>query len=120
MTIILTTHYLEEAEQMCDQIAILNHGQIVAQDSTRNLLGQLDAKTMVIQPETPPPQMPNLPGVRVEPREDGGLAFHYHATQTSAEDVLQGLRAAGIRIRDVRTEQADLEAVFLSLTRASA
>ena len=53
MTIILTTHYLEEAEKMCDQIAIMNHGKLIAQDSTPNLLAQLDGKTMHIQPEEP-------------------------------------------------------------------
>ena len=61
MTIILTTHYLEEAEEMCDEIAIINQGAVVARDSTRNLLGQLDAKTMVIEPETMPDTLPEFP-----------------------------------------------------------
>ena len=51
MTIILTTHYLEEAEEMCDEIAIINHGSLVARDSTANLLGRLDTRTMLIQPD---------------------------------------------------------------------
>lgn len=117
MTIILTTHYLEEAEEMCDEIAIIHHGEKVAQDSTRNLLGQLDAKTMVIEPEVPPDVLPGASGITVARRENGELAFSYRARQTSAEDVLAFVRDAGIRIRDVRTEQADLQDVFLSLTR---
>jgi len=117
MTIILTTHYLEEAEEMCDEIAIINHGAVVARDSTRNLLGQLDAKTMVIQPDAPVGALPGVNGITVIPREDGTLAVSYRARQTSAEDVLALLRDNGVRVRDVRTEQADLEDVFLSLTR---
>ena len=119
MTIILTTHYLEEAEEMCDEIAIINHGEVVARDSTRNLLGALDAKTMVIQPEGNVGTLPKVDGIAVTPREDGTLAVSYRARQTSAEDVLSMLRDNGVRIRDVRTEQADLEDVFLSLTRSA-
>ncbi|MCL3881459.1 ABC transporter ATP-binding protein [Marivita sp. GX14005] len=119
MTIILTTHYLEEAEQMCDEIAIINHGEVAARDSTRNLLGQLDAKTLVIQPETAIGRLPQVPGISATEREDGTLALTYRARQTSAEDVLAMLRENGVRIRDVRTEQADLEDVFLSLTRSA-
>ena len=118
MTIILTTHYLEEAEEMCDEIAIINHGRLVARDSTRNLLGQLDAKTMVIQPDAPAPNLPHGAHVTAERREDGTIALSYRARQVSAEDVLAMVREAGIRIRDVKTEQADLEDVFLSLTRS--
>jgi ABC-2 type transport system ATP-binding protein len=119
MTIILTTHYLEEAEEMCDEIAIINHGEVVARDSTSNLLGALDAKTMVIQPEGAVGALPDVEGIAVTTREDGTLAVSYRARQTSAEDVLSMLRDNGVRIRDVRTEQADLEDVFLSLTRSA-
>ncbi len=120
MTIILTTHYLEEAEEMCDEIAIIDHGEMVARDSTANLLGQLDTKTMIVMPEAPVGTLPYAPGVEVNQREDGTLAMSYHANDTSAEDVLELLRQKGIRIRDVKTEQASLEDVFLSLTKSSA
>ena len=117
MTIILTTHYLEEAEEMCDEIAIINHGELVARDSTANLLGKMDAKCMVIDPVAPPAELPSADGVDVTQRPDGTLALAYHANQTTAEDVLRAVRDAGIAIRDVKTEQADLEDVFLTLTR---
>ena len=119
MTIILTTHYLEEAEQMCDEIAIINHGEVVARDSTANLLGQLDAKTMVITPESDPVTLPQGPGITAERREGGLIALSYRARETSAEQVLQLIHTQGIRLRDVRTEQADLEDVFLELTRST-
>ena len=118
MTIILTTHYLEEAEEMCDEIAIINEGRLVAQDSTANMLSKLDAKTMIIQPDAPVTRLPEAPGLAVERRADGALTICYVARETSAEAVLEAVHAAGIRIRDVRTEQADLQDVFLELTRS--
>ncbi|HAR51247.1 MAG TPA: multidrug ABC transporter ATP-binding protein [Roseovarius nubinhibens] len=118
MTIILTTHYLEEAEEMCDEIAIINHGALVARDSTANLLGQLDKKTMIVTPESPAETLPEGPGISVETRPDGALAISYHLNETPAEAVLEAVRNAGIRIRDVRTVEADLEDVFLNLTRS--
>lgn len=118
MTIILTTHYLEEAEQMCDQIAIINHGQVIANDTTSNLLSQLDAKTITITPDGPTtlPDVPN--GITAAQRDDGTLAFTYKTSQTRADEILNLVRAAGIAIKDVRTEDPDLEDVFLNLTRA--
>ena len=116
MTIILPTHYLEEAEEMCDESAIIDQGQLVAQDSTANLLGRLDGKCMVIQPDRPADTLPQAEGVEATLRPDGAIALSYRSQITTAEEVLNAVRAAGISIRDVRTEQADLEDVFLALT----
>ena len=116
MTIILTTHYLEEAEEMCDEIAIINHGEVVARDSTSNLLTRLDAKTLVIHPETPVTKVPEAQGVEGVLRSDGALAFTYRRQSTRAEEVLDMVRAEGITIRDLRSEEPDLQDVFLALT----
>ena len=119
MTIILTTHYLEEAEKMCDQIAIINHGAVIANDTTANLLGQLDAKTMVITPDTPGDLPTSLPtGVEGQKRANGTLAFTYKTSQIRAEEILSLVHNAGITIKDVRTEDPHLEDVFLNLTRS--
>ena len=116
MTIILTTHYLEEAEQMCDEIAIINHGELIIRDSTANLLGRLDSKTLVITPDNPC-ALPDLPaGVTGQRLEDGTLTFTYQSGKTPADAILSLVRDAGITVRDVKTQQADLEDVFLSLT----
>lgn len=116
MTIILTTHYLEEAQEMCDEIAIINHGELITRDTTANLLGRLDSKTMVITPAQAA-DIPALPaGVSGTKRRDGSLAFTYKQRETAAETVLAAVHAAGIRIADVKTEEADLEDVFLALT----
>jgi ABC-2 type transport system ATP-binding protein len=119
MTIILTTHYLEEAEEMCDEIAIINQGEVVARDSKASLLGRLDAKTMVVQPAEPAAALPQGEGIEASLREDGAVVLRYRSRTTSAEEVLAAVRAAGISIRDVKTEEADLEDVFLSLTKSA-
>ncbi|MEO1637876.1 MAG: ABC transporter ATP-binding protein [Pseudomonadota bacterium] len=116
MTIILTTHYLEEAEEMCDEIAIINHGEVIVQDSTVNLLGRLDSKTLVITPEGEA-ALPDLPeGITGQKQSDGSLAFTYQSGKTPADQILSIVRDADIKIRDVKTEEAHLEDVFLSLT----
>lgn len=117
VTIILTTHYLEEAEQMCDDIAIIDHGQIVAQDSTVNLVASMDAKTLVVTPEIPVKTPPTLPaGVSLEIRADSSLALTYSRSRTKVGTLLQALSDAGIEFRDVASEDPDLEDVFVSLT----
>ncbi|RVV97034.1 ABC transporter ATP-binding protein [Mesobaculum littorinae] len=119
MTIILTTHYLQEAEEMCDEIAIINHGEVVVRDETRNLLSRLDRKTLVIQPEGPAPETLPLPaGVELDRRAGGALAFAYSPSATAPGEILEAVREAGIRIRDVGTEEPHLEEVFLDLTRS--
>lgn len=116
MTIILTTHYLEEAEEMCSDIAIINHGEVIIRDSTANLLGRLDSKTLVITPEYPS-ELPDLPAtITGQKQADGVLTFTYHSGATAADEILSLVRQAGITIKDVSTQQADLEDVFLSLT----
>ncbi len=119
MTVILTTHYLEEAEEMCDEVAIINHGQVVARDSTAALLGRMDAKTLVVQGEDPASADIALPdGCTATMRRDGALAISYRRGRTSPEEILAALRAAGVRLRDVATEEPDLQDVFLDLTRS--
>ncbi len=118
MTIILTTHYLEEAEEMCDEIAIINHGELIARDRTDNLVGRMDAKTLVITPEVAPGDIALPKGVEMTRQPDGALHLSYHRTATSADAILEALRAGGVTIRDVSTREPDLEDVFLDLTRS--
>ena len=116
MTIILTTHYLEEAEEMCDDIAIINHGEVIVRDSTANLLGRLDSKTLVITPDSPA-DLPALPDtITGQKLANGTLTFTYQSGTTPADQILNIVREAGITIKDVKTQEAHLEEVFLSLT----
>ena len=116
VTIVLTTHYLEEAEALCDRIAIVNRGEVVACESTRDLVGRLDTRAVVITPVEPLAAPPALPGFDGKLRADGNLAVTYKTGQSSVEQVLAAVRAAGVAIRDLKTEDPDLEDVFLALT----
>ena len=119
MTIILTTHYLEEAEQMCDEIAIVNHGTLIERAPTRALLARADRRTLVIDHGAAPlPEGLALPEtVRAEHRADGRLALTWAPSHLRADSVLDALRAAGVPIHDIASEAPDLEQVFLQLTR---
>lgn len=117
MTIILTTHYLEEAEKMCDEIAIINHGELIVKQGTRELLSRTDGKTLVIETGERV-NLPALPeGVTPEWREDGRLAISYPPSHIRADQLLDALRGANVPIIDVSSEQPDLEDVFVDLTR---
>lgn len=117
VTVILTTHYLEEAEEMCDQIAIIDRGRIVAQDSTANLVASIDAKTLVVIPKEPALSVVGLPkGVTLDVRADASIALTYSRSRVSAGEILQALAANGVSILDVAVEEPDLEDVFVSLT----
>ena len=121
MTIILTTHYLEEAQEMCDEIAIIDRGRVVARDTTAALVGRMDTKTLVVTPDGPVPDGLTLPeGVSLTHRPAGVLALGYSRSRTTPGAVLQALAAAGVGIRDLATEEPDLEDVFLSLTGSAA
>ena len=116
MTIILTTHYLEEAQEMCDEIAIIGDGALIVRDRTENLLNRLDGKTLVVVPDGDADAIAAPEGVEIERRPDGAIAMTYSRRRTSAADVLAAVNAAGVGIRDVRTEEPDLEDVFVALT----
>ena len=116
MTVILTTHYLEEAQEMCDQIAIIHEGALRALDTTANLLSKLDTKTLVVESESPVDI--SLPaGVAQSQRADGTLAFTYSRSAISPSEILDALRLAGVKILDIQTEQPDLQDVFLDITK---
>ena len=117
MTIILTTHYLEEAQEMCDEIAIVDRGTLVTRAPTAALLAMTDRKTLVIDPGPDPLLDLALPaGVTAERRADGRLALDYAPSRLRADALLDALRGAGVPILDVATEEPDLEDAFRSLT----
>ena len=115
-TIILTTHYLEEAEKMCEELAILDEGRIVARDKTNNLLAELDRKSMIIKTSAGSPDFPNHCHIESHVRCDGRLVLSYPSSVITAGDVLELLRQALIGIEDVKTVEADLEDVFFKMT----
>ena len=116
VTIVLTTHYLEEAQELCDQIAIVNRGQVVACESTASLLGRLDTRNVLVTPEEPVTAAPDLPGFETRLRSAGAFQVSYRTGEASVEQVLAAVRAAGLHIKDIATEDPDLEDVFVELT----
>jgi ABC-2 type transport system ATP-binding protein len=117
-TVILTTHYLEEAEAMCDRIAILNHGELVACEDTPDLLARIDAKTLLLRLGTPRQTPPALgPEVAAEMRAPDLLALTYSRRRASAPALVAAAQRAGLEITDITTEEPKLEEVFLALTR---
>jgi len=119
MTVILTTHYLQEAEEMCDEIAIINHGTKIVQEPTEHLLARAGAKTLLVDPGAWDAALPPLPpGVEAQ-RRDGRIALTWPMGGIEAHQVIDALRQGGVPMIDVATEQPDLEEVFLTLTRGS-
>ena len=116
VTILLTTHYLEEAQELCDTIAIMNRGEVVACEPTPQLLRRLDTRNVVVTPGSPLKALPNLKGFDAVARPNGAFAITYKKGQSSVEQVLAAVRAAGVTIADIVTEDPDLEDVFLALT----
>ncbi len=117
-TILLTTHYLEEAEQLCDRIAIINHGEVVACDTTRALLRRVDSKSLSITIDRdvdmiPAPLQPFHPELRADERR---LVFLYKPSQVPIGRILSAVHDAGLMIVDLTTEETDLEDIFLQLT----
>ncbi|MDO5614197.1 MAG: ABC transporter ATP-binding protein [Paracoccus sp. (in: a-proteobacteria)] len=117
MTIILTTHYLQEAQEMCDEIAIIDKGRLLIRDSTESLLHRTDGKALVIDTGGPVALPPLPQGASAEWRGDGRLAISYPPSRVRADQVLDALRGAGVPVIDVASEQPDLEDVFVELTR---
>ncbi len=120
-TIILTTHYLEEAEELCDTIAIVNHGEIVACEPTAKLLSRLDYKTLVVTPREPLTEVPpELAHLDAKMRKDGSFSITFRTSETGIGRLLEQVRQAGIGITDLVTEAPNLEDVFVSLTTETA
>lgn len=121
VTVVLTTHYLEEAEQLCDRIAIINHGKVVANEPTRELVGRAQEKAVVVTVDRDMSVAPDAPCFdRIALTGERTLEIMYRKDRVNAGDVLSALQNAGLGIVDVSTRDPDLEDVFLQLTRSEA
>ncbi len=118
-TIILTTHYLEEAEELCDRIAIINHGKIIECDTTDKLLKKFDQKSLHIIVEKNMPSIPKkLAKYAPEKTGDRHFSIHYSPSKTPINQILSDIKAANLNIQDITTEESRLEDVFLKLTHS--
>ncbi len=116
-TVLLTTHYLEEAEELCDTIAVINHGEVVACEKKATLLRSFDSKQLVITPATPLTQVPaNLSSWQTDINEEGKLVVSYKPSKDAVHDILSALTSSGLKIADLNTSEASLEDIFIHLT----
>ena len=119
VTIVLTTHYLEEAEELCDRIAIINHGKVIANEPTRELVSKAQEKAVVVTFDRDITQVPtNACFEDITLVDERTLEITYRKDKVNAGEVLSALTADGHGIVDVSTRDPDLEDVFLSLTSA--
>lgn len=117
-TVLLTTHYLEEAEQLCDRIAIINRSHVVACDDTAALVGRLDQKTLTIAIAEEVGALPQaLTRFNAELRPYRQIVVRYRPSKTPIGAILAALQGSGITILDLTTEESNLEDIFIELTR---
>ncbi len=116
VTIVLTTHYLEEAEQLCDRIAIINHGRVIANEPTRTLIAKAQEKSVVVTFDQDIVAVPtNDCFQNIALVDERTLEIIYRKDQVNAGEVLTALTSDGLVIVDVKTRDPDLEDVFLTL-----
>jgi ABC-2 type transport system ATP-binding protein len=119
VTIVLTTHYLEEAEQLCDRIAIIHHGRVIANEPTRELVSRAQEKAVVVTFDHDIANVPtNASFENITLIDERTLEITFRKDRVNAGQVLAALTAEGLAIVDVSTRDPDLEDVFLSLTAA--
>jgi ABC-2 type transport system ATP-binding protein len=121
VTIILTTHYIEEAEEMADRIGVIHQGELILVEDKVELMRKLGKKRLTLQLQYPLAAIPeNLRPYGMELAEDGNELVYTYDTQgerTGITTLLQDLSAAGIRFKDIQTNQSSLEEIFVSLVR---
>ena len=119
VTIVLTTHYLEEADELCDRIAIIHHGRVIANEPTRELLAKAQEKAVVVTFDRDITQVPSDPSFEnISLIDERTLEITYRKDKLNAGQVLSELTADGLGIVDVSTRDPDLEDVFISLVSA--
>jgi ABC-2 type transport system ATP-binding protein len=118
VTIILTTHYLEEAEEMCDRIAILNKGNIVALDSTKNLLNRIQTKKVTFKTDKNIDIKENdLESLKIISKLDNEVCVSYEKSKVNIEELINLIKKNNVKIIDISTDDGDLEDVFLRLIK---
>jgi len=118
VTIILTTHYLEEAEEMCGRIAILNKGNIVALDSTKNLLDRIQTKKVTIKTDIKINiNDDDLESLKIVSHTDNEVCVSYEKSKINMGELINLIKKNNVKIIDISTDDGDLEDVFLRLIK---
>ncbi len=116
VTIILTTHYLEEAEAMCDSLAIVNKGKIVAEGQTNEMLNKLDKKELIILLEDDYANNIKLEDVDVEVLNNSLIKIAFKPSSINEGEIIEKIYKSGSKIKSINSKEPDLEELFLELT----
>ena len=118
VTIVLTTHYLEEAQELCDEIAIINHGEVIACEKTETLLGRVDNKEIRFRMNKPFTDIPTALAQKYTWEKEGRstLMLRYAPADLEIGNVIKDIQKSKLTIADISTKESDLEDVFLQLT----
>ena len=118
VTIILTTHYLFEAQEMCERIAILNKGNLVALDTTKRLLDRIKTKKIIFKMEKFDLNVKlSMQGIKFLIESNDTIIVNYEKNSVSFENLISYLRKNNLKIRDISIDEGDLEDVFIQLTK---
>lgn len=117
VTVLLTTHYLAEAEELCDRIAIINHGRLIACDETKNLMGKLDSKRVTVMLTDDLSDIPDsLKTFNVSLKGARELEFQYQPSKVRSSDIITAVQNAGLKFAEIATKEPELEDIFVQLT----
>jgi len=118
VTIILTTHYLFEAQEMCDRIAIINKGNLVALDTTKKLLDRIKTKKIIFKLEKFNINLSlNLPNVKFLVETNNTISVNYEKESINFEQLINYLKEKNLKIQDISIDEGNLEDVFIQLTK---
>jgi ABC-2 type transport system ATP-binding protein len=115
-TIILTTHYLEEAEQLCNKVAIIDQGKIIENDSMQNVLKKLKTEVFVLNTEKPLDEAPNIDGYLTNLITPQEIEITVSQEQ-GVNDAFSSLQESGVKVLSMRNKNSRLEELFLDLTK---
>ncbi len=116
-TIILTTHYLEEAQELCDEIAIIDQGQLIMKDRKENLMRNMGNKEILVSFDEPPQEIPQSVKPYFHTQESDFYIFRYQGGEAQSGIIIHGLIDSGLKIQSIQIREARLEDIFIDLTR---
>ena len=121
VTIILTTHYIEEAEAIADRVGVINQGEIIVVDQTKELLKKMGHKKLTVELQEKVKEIPKVLDQYNLSLVNDNMALDYtynvQAKQTGITTLLQDIKDAGLKLKDLKTEQSTLEKIFVSLVK---